>query len=109
MGDYIGRFNFKVVTIPSLQQEVAILALMTGLKEGTAFWSCLGGKKLTSLTKVLDKDNDFIKGQGFDKAASCKHSEGDRKEKENEMEKERDISRKDKRQANYDRREVSTQ
>lgn len=37
--DYIGRFNSEVVTIPSLQQEVAVLPLMTGSKEGTAFRS----------------------------------------------------------------------
>lgn len=38
--DYMGQFNSEAVTIPSLQQEVVVLALMIGLKEGTAFRSC---------------------------------------------------------------------
>ena len=29
--DYVGRFNKEVVTIPSVQQDVAVLALMLGL------------------------------------------------------------------------------
>ncbi|XP_010685037.1 uncharacterized protein LOC104899527 [Beta vulgaris subsp. vulgaris] len=37
--DYVGRFNAEAVTIPSLQQEVAMLALMTGLRQATAFRS----------------------------------------------------------------------
>ncbi|XP_010682516.1 uncharacterized protein LOC104897353 [Beta vulgaris subsp. vulgaris] len=81
--DYIGRFNSEAVTIPSLQQEVAVLALMTGLKEGTAFRSYLGLKKLTNyLTEVLGKANEFIRGEVFNKAATAKRSEGDRKEKD---------------------------
>ena len=37
--DYVGSFNAEAVTIPTLQQEVAVLALMMGLKEGTHFIS----------------------------------------------------------------------
>ena len=66
--DYVERFNAEVVTIPSLQQEIAVLALMTGLKEETAFRSYLGRKKLTSPTEVLGKANEFIQGEEFDKA-----------------------------------------
>ncbi|XP_010667700.1 uncharacterized protein LOC104884712 [Beta vulgaris subsp. vulgaris] len=79
---YVGRFNAEAVTIPSLQQEVAVLALMTGRREGTAFRSYLGCKKLTSLTEVLRKANDFIRGEEFDKAATAKRPAGDRRDKE---------------------------
>ncbi|XP_057247407.1 uncharacterized protein LOC130589829 [Beta vulgaris subsp. vulgaris] len=42
--DYIGRFNVEAVSIPRLQQDVAVLALMTGLKEGSPFRNYLGRK-----------------------------------------------------------------
>lgn len=61
--DYIDSFNSKVVTIPSLQQEVTVLALMTGMKEGTALRSYLGRKKLTSISEFLYKAKDFIRGE----------------------------------------------
>nr|ABD83311.1 Fgenesh protein 50 [Beta vulgaris] len=51
-------------------------------------------RKLTSLTEVLGKANEFIQGEEFDKAATSKRSEEDGKEKENE--KEKDKYRKDK-------------
>ncbi|XP_048502970.1 uncharacterized protein LOC125498745 [Beta vulgaris subsp. vulgaris] len=92
--DYVGRFNAEVVTIPSLQQEVAVLALWTGLKEGTAFRSYLGRKKLTSLTEVLGKANDFIRGKEFDKEAAAKRASRD--EKEMEKDRREDKYRKDK-------------
>lgn len=62
---------------------------MTGLKEGNAFRICPGCKKLTSLTEVLDKANEFIRGEEFDKAATAKRSEGDRKEKDKDKDKDR--------------------
>ncbi|XP_010696377.1 uncharacterized protein LOC104908904 [Beta vulgaris subsp. vulgaris] len=80
--DYVGRFNAEPVTIPSLQQEVAVLALMTGLKEGIASRSYMGRKKLTSLTEVLGKANDFIRAEEFDKATTAKRPKGDGKEKD---------------------------
>lgn len=92
----MGQFNSEAVTIPSLQQEVVVLALMIGLKEGTAFRSCQGGKKLTILTEVLGKANEFIRGEEFDKVATSKQSEGDGKEKEKEIQKDKDKYRKDK-------------
>ncbi|XP_010665728.1 uncharacterized protein LOC104882989 [Beta vulgaris subsp. vulgaris] len=103
--DYVGRFNVEAVTIPSLQQEVAVLALMTGLKEGTAFRSYLGRKKLRSLTKVLGKANDFIRGEEFDKAVTTKRPEGDGKEKEKDRRE--DKYRKDKKPEKSGRREES--
>ncbi|XP_010684419.2 uncharacterized protein LOC104898980 [Beta vulgaris subsp. vulgaris] len=97
--DYVGRFNAEAVTIPSLQQEVTVLALITGLKEGTAFRSYLGRKKLTSLTEVLGKANNFIGGEEFDKTTTAKRPEGDGKEKE------KDKYWKDKKPDNSGRRE----
>lgn len=81
LGDYISCFKYEVVTIPSLQQEVVVLTLMKGLKEGTAFISYLGHKKLTILTKVLGKANKFIRGEEFDKATTSKQSKGDGRER----------------------------
>lgn len=101
--DYIGHFNCEAVTIPSLQQEVVVSTLMMGMNEGAAFWSYLDRMKLTILTKVPNKANDFIRVEEFDKEVSSKLSEGDSKEKEKE--KDRDISRKDRRQDSSDRRE----
>ncbi|XP_010695914.2 uncharacterized protein LOC104908496 [Beta vulgaris subsp. vulgaris] len=89
----------------NLQQEVAVLALMTGLKEGTALRSYLGHKKLTSLTEVLGKANDFIRGEEFDKAATAKRPEGDGKEKEKDRKE--DKYRKDKKPDNFGMREES--
>ena len=66
------------------RRPVAVLALMTGLKEETTFRSYIGRKKLTSLTKVLGKANDFIWGEEFDKAAAAKRPAGDGMEKEND-------------------------
>ncbi|XP_048502738.1 uncharacterized protein LOC125498552 [Beta vulgaris subsp. vulgaris] len=103
--NYVGRFNAKAITIPKLQQEVAVLALMTGLKERTAFRSYLGRKKLTSLTEVLGKANDFIRGEEFDKVAAAKSPTGDKKEKEKDRKE--DKYRKDRKPETSRRREES--
>ena len=101
--DYVGRFNARAVTIPTLQHEVVVLALMTGLKEGTPFRSYLGRKKLTSLTEVLGKANDFIQGEEFDKAANAKRPTSEEKDKEKERKD--DKYRKDIKPDNSSRRE----
>lgn len=64
MRNYISRrLNDEVVNIPILQQEVVVFVLMTNLKEGTLFHSCLGRQKLTSLSEVLlEKANNFKRG-----------------------------------------------
>ncbi|XP_010667479.1 uncharacterized protein LOC104884512 [Beta vulgaris subsp. vulgaris] len=103
--NYVGRFNAEAVTIPSLQQEVVVLGLMTGLREGTAFRSYLGCKKLTSLTEVLGKANDFIRGEEFDKAAAAKRPAGDARDKEKDRRE--DKYRKDKKQENSNMRAES--
>ncbi|XP_057248573.1 uncharacterized protein LOC130590369 [Beta vulgaris subsp. vulgaris] len=73
--DYIGRFNVEAVSIPRLQQDVAVLALMTGLKEGSPFRNYLGRKSYTTLGPVLGKANDYIRGEEFDKAVGNRESE----------------------------------
>lgn len=103
--DDFGRFNAEVVTIPTLRQEVVVLALMTGLKEGTPFRSYLGRKKLTSLTEVLGKENDFIRGEEFDKASNAKRPAAEEKDKEKDRKD--DKYRKDKKSDTSNRREES--
>ncbi|XP_010677838.1 uncharacterized protein LOC104893428 [Beta vulgaris subsp. vulgaris] len=105
--DYMGRFNAEAVTIPTLQQEVVVLALMTGLREGTPFRSYLGRKKMTCLTEVLGKANDFIRGEEFDKAANTKRPTAVEKDKEKDKDKERrdDKYRKDKKSDTTGKRE----
>ncbi|XP_048494358.1 uncharacterized protein LOC125494689 [Beta vulgaris subsp. vulgaris] len=105
--DYVGCFNAEAVTIPTLQQEVAVLALMTGLREGTPFRSYLGRKKMTCLTEVLGKANDFIRGEEFDKAANAKRPAAIEKNKDKDKDKDRrdDKYRKDKKSDTTGRRE----
>ncbi|XP_048502904.1 uncharacterized protein LOC125498692 [Beta vulgaris subsp. vulgaris] len=78
---------------------------MTGLKEGTPFRSYLGRKKLTSLTEVLGKANDFIRGEDFDKASHPKRPAAEEKDKEKDRKD--DKYRKDKKSDTSSRREKS--
>lgn len=71
--DSIGRCNVEAITIPRIQQDVDVLSLMTGLKEGYAFRSYLGHNTVTSLGLVLGKENEYLRGEEFDKAASSQH------------------------------------
>ncbi|XP_048501501.1 uncharacterized protein LOC125497844 [Beta vulgaris subsp. vulgaris] len=89
--DYIGRFNVEAVSIPRLQQDVAVLALMTGLKEGSPFQNYLGRKSYTSLGPVLGKASDYIRGEEFDKAVGSRESDKkeDRQRKEKGCESDR--------------------
>ena len=73
--DYIGRFNVEAVSIPILQQDVAVLALMTGLKEGSPFRDYLSRNSYTSLGPVLGKANDYVRGEEFDKAVGNREPE----------------------------------
>lgn len=59
-----------------------VFALITGLKEGSAFMSYLRRKTFTSLGPVLGKVNDFIRGEEFDKPASSQHCEPERRKEE---------------------------
>ncbi|XP_048489887.1 uncharacterized protein LOC125491858 [Beta vulgaris subsp. vulgaris] len=73
--DFVGRFNVEATSIPKLQQDVAVLALMTGLKEGSPFRSYLGRKMYKSLGPILGKANDFLRGEEFDRVVSNRKPE----------------------------------
>ncbi|XP_021855378.2 uncharacterized protein [Spinacia oleracea] len=59
--DYLTRFNNESITIPNLQQEVAVLALMRGMQE-CEFKKYLSRKSYTNLGDVLHKANEYIRG-----------------------------------------------
>ncbi|XP_010667067.3 uncharacterized protein LOC104884166 [Beta vulgaris subsp. vulgaris] len=95
--DYIGRFNVEAVSIPRLQQDVAVLALMTGLKEGSPFRNYLGRKSYTTLGPVLGKANDYIRGEEFDKAVGNREA-GKKDDKKKEKAREADRGREERKQ-----------
>ncbi|XP_021860692.1 uncharacterized protein [Spinacia oleracea] len=70
--DYISRFNMEASNIPKLQQEVAVLAMMSGLRDGE-FKSYLGRKSFTTLAEVLGKANEFIKREEIGRATSRRY------------------------------------
>nr|XP_021861034.1 uncharacterized protein LOC110800057 [Spinacia oleracea] len=70
--EYISRFNMEASNIPKLQQEVAVLAMMTGLRDGE-FKSYLGRKSFTTLAEVLGKANEFIKSEEIGRATSRRY------------------------------------
>lgn len=72
--DFMGRFNGERVTIPNLQQEVAILALMSGLKDGDVR-SDLGTKSLKTFAAILGKADEFIKSEEFDRASNIRRGD----------------------------------
>lgn len=61
---------------------MAVLALITGLREGWAFKSYLIRKTFSSLGPVLGKANDFIRGEELDRATSSQHCEPERRKEE---------------------------
>ncbi|XP_056697534.1 uncharacterized protein [Spinacia oleracea] len=76
MREYISRFNMEASNIPKLQQEVAVLAMMTGLRDGE-FKSYLGRKSFTTLAEVLGKANEFIKSEEIGRATSRRYVASD--------------------------------
>ncbi|XP_057249103.1 uncharacterized protein LOC130590633 [Beta vulgaris subsp. vulgaris] len=99
--DYIGCFNVEAVSIPRLQQDVAVLALMTGLKEGSPFRNYLGRKSYTTLGPVLGKANDYIRGEEFDKAVGNRESEKKEDKQKKDKGRESDRARDDRRQESH--------
>ncbi|XP_056695333.1 uncharacterized protein [Spinacia oleracea] len=77
--DYISRFNMEASNIPKLQQEVAVLAMMSGLRDGE-FKSYLGRKSFTTLVEVLGKENEFIKSEEIGKTTSRRKAYLDRRD-----------------------------
>lgn len=80
--DFIGRFNVEAVSIPRPHQDVVVLTLMTGLREGSVFRSFMDRKTFTSLGPILEKAYDFIRGEEFNKVASSQHREPERRKEE---------------------------
>ncbi|XP_056690308.1 uncharacterized protein [Spinacia oleracea] len=58
--EYLTRFNNESITIPDLQQEIAVLALLRGMQE-CEFKRYLGRKSFTSLGEALRKENEYIR------------------------------------------------
>ncbi|XP_021863562.2 uncharacterized protein [Spinacia oleracea] len=58
--EYLTRFNNESITIPDLQQEIAVLALLRGMQE-CEFKRYLGRKSFTNLGEALKKANEYIR------------------------------------------------
>nr|XP_021860959.1 uncharacterized protein LOC110799981 [Spinacia oleracea] len=58
--DYLTRFNNESTSIPNLQQEIAVVALMRGMNH-CEFKKYLGRKSFTDLGSALIKAHEYIK------------------------------------------------
>ncbi|XP_021867295.1 uncharacterized protein [Spinacia oleracea] len=58
--DYLTRFNNESTSIPNLQQEIAVVALMRGMNH-CEFKKYLGRKSFTDLGSALVKAHEYIK------------------------------------------------
>ncbi|XP_021769838.1 uncharacterized protein LOC110734084 [Chenopodium quinoa] len=67
--DYIRRFNNEANTIPKLQQEIAVMALMNGLND-SEFKRYLTRKNFSTLAAAFNKAHDYIKSEELMKTSS---------------------------------------
>ncbi|XP_021762924.1 uncharacterized protein LOC110727653 [Chenopodium quinoa] len=67
--DYIRRFNNEANTIPKLQQEIAVMALMNGLVDSD-FKRYLTRKNMPTLAAAFSKAHDYIKSEELMKTSS---------------------------------------
>ncbi|XP_021738353.1 uncharacterized protein LOC110704846 [Chenopodium quinoa] len=67
--DYIRRFNNEANTIPRLQQEIAVMALMNGLND-SEFKRYLTRKNQPTLAAAFNKAHDYIKSEELMKTSS---------------------------------------
>ncbi|XP_021773513.1 uncharacterized protein LOC110737462 [Chenopodium quinoa] len=67
--DYIRRFNNEANTIPKLQQEIAVMALMNGLND-SEFKRYLTRKNQPTLAEAFNKAHDYIKSEELMKTSS---------------------------------------
>ncbi|XP_021762916.1 uncharacterized protein LOC110727646 [Chenopodium quinoa] len=67
--DYIRRFNNEENTIPKLQQEIAVMALMNGLND-SEFKRYLTRKNFSMLAAAFNKAHDYIKSEELMKTSS---------------------------------------
>lgn len=72
--DFLGRCNEETITIPKLQQEVVVLALISGVKDGDCR-SYMGRNSLNTLAIVLGKPNEFIKSEEFNRTSNIRRGD----------------------------------
>ncbi|XP_021761647.1 uncharacterized protein LOC110726447 [Chenopodium quinoa] len=75
--EFISRFNKEATTIPNMSQEVALLAMQSGLLPGLPFRAYIGRKSLKMLAEALGKAHDFIKAYETDRAMLSRKTPGD--------------------------------
>ncbi|XP_021727145.1 uncharacterized protein LOC110694273 [Chenopodium quinoa] len=67
--DFIRRFNNEANTIPKLQQEIAVMALMNGLVDSD-FKRYLTRKNLLTLAAAFNKAHGYIKSEELMRTSS---------------------------------------
>ncbi|XP_021752517.1 uncharacterized protein LOC110718023 [Chenopodium quinoa] len=77
MRDFITRFNKEATTIPDMSQEVALLAMQSGLLPGSPFRAYMGRKSLKTLAEALEKAHEFIKADEIDRAMMSRRATND--------------------------------
>ncbi|XP_021746853.1 uncharacterized protein LOC110712706 [Chenopodium quinoa] len=70
--EFITGFNKEATTIPNISQEVALLAMQSGLLPGSPFRAYMGRKSLKTLAEAVGKAHDFIKADETDRAMLSK-------------------------------------
>ncbi|XP_021764717.1 uncharacterized protein LOC110729294 [Chenopodium quinoa] len=75
--EFITRFNKEATTIPNMSQEVALLAMQSGLLPGSPFRAYMGRKSLKTLVEALGKAHEFIKADETDRAMLGRKATGD--------------------------------
>ncbi|XP_021760416.1 uncharacterized protein LOC110725232 [Chenopodium quinoa] len=71
--EFITRFNKEETTIPNMRQEVALLAMKSGLLLGSPFRAYMGRKSL----KMLVEAHEFIKADETDRAMLSRKAPND--------------------------------
>ncbi|XP_021751088.1 uncharacterized protein LOC110716763 [Chenopodium quinoa] len=75
--EFITRFNKEATTILNMSQEVALLAMQSGLLPGSPFRAYMGRKSLKTLAEAQGKAHEFIKADETDKAMLSKKAPSD--------------------------------
>ncbi|XP_021736147.1 uncharacterized protein LOC110702700 [Chenopodium quinoa] len=75
--EFITRFNKEETTFPNMSQEVALLAMQSGLLPGSPFRAYMGRKSLKTLAEALGKAHEFIKADETDRAMLGRKAHGD--------------------------------
>ncbi|XP_021714864.1 uncharacterized protein LOC110682828 [Chenopodium quinoa] len=75
--EFITRFNKEATTIPNMSQELALLAMQSGLLPGSPFRAYKGRKSLKTLVKALGKAHEFIKADETDRAMLSRKAPSD--------------------------------